>query len=111
MHVLLITQYFKPEIGAAASRWGDYVSILIKKGYQVTVLCEVPNYPQGKYYDGYKGLYFKKEKINQKLTIIRSFAVANNRKSTFKKLIHYLTFMISALFNVNKIHGYDIVIV
>jgi hypothetical protein len=38
MHVLLITQYFPPEIGAAATRWGDYVQILIKKGHRVTVL-------------------------------------------------------------------------
>ena len=43
MHVLLITQYFPPEIGAAASRWGDYTEILVKKGYKVTVLCETPN--------------------------------------------------------------------
>ena len=33
MRVLLITQYFPPEIGAAASRWGDYTKILIEKGH------------------------------------------------------------------------------
>ena len=54
MHVLLITQYFHPEIGAAASRWGDYSKILIRQGHKVTVICEVPNYPSGKYYNGYK---------------------------------------------------------
>ena len=111
MNVLLITQYFEPEIGAASSRWGDYTKILIKQGYKVTVLCEVPNYPKGKYYDGYKSIFYKKEKINKKLTIIRSYAAANNRKSTLKKLIHYISFMISAIVNVNKIHGYDIVII
>ena len=54
MHVLLITQYFPPEIGAAASRWGDYTKILINQGHKVTVLCEAPNYPIGTLYNGYK---------------------------------------------------------
>ena len=111
MHVLLITQYFHPETGAAASRWGDYSKILINQGHQVTVLCEIPNYPRGEYYNGYKNKWFKKEKINQNLTIIRSYAGVNNRKTIFKKLIHYLTFMISGIINVTKIKNYDILIV
>ena len=60
MHILLITQYFHPEIGAAASRWGDYVKLLIKKGHKITVLCQMPNYPHGKIFDGYKNQWFKK---------------------------------------------------
>ena len=64
MHVFLITQYFHPEIGAAASRWGDYVKLLTEKGHKVTVLCEMPNYPQGKLFDGYKNEWFKKEIVS-----------------------------------------------
>ena len=111
MHVLLITQYFPPEIGAAASRWGDYTKILINQGHKVTVICEVPNYPHGKYFNGYKNAWYKKEKINQSLTVIRSHALANNRKTTLKKLLHYFSFMLSGIINVNKIHNYDLVIV
>ena len=33
MHVFIITQYFPPEIGASASRWGDYAEILIKQNH------------------------------------------------------------------------------
>ena len=43
MHVFIITQYFPPEIGASASRWGDYADILIKQNHEVTVLCEGRN--------------------------------------------------------------------
>tara|TARA_B100000686_G_scaffold337364_1_gene408390 strand:+ start:189 stop:1397 length:1209 start_codon:yes stop_codon:yes gene_type:complete len=109
--VLLITQYYYPEIGAAASRWGDYSKILINQGHKVTVLCENPNYPHGKYYNGYNNTWSKKEIINPNLTIIRSYAGANNRKTIFKKIIHYLTFMISGIINVTKIKDYDLVIV
>ena len=35
MHVFIITQYFPPEIGASASRWGDYAKILIKQNESI----------------------------------------------------------------------------
>ena len=111
MNVLIITQYFPPEIGAGASRWGDFTRILTNQGHKVTVLCEMPNYPQGKYYDGYKKGWYIKENNNPRLIIIRSAASANDRKTTIKKLIHYLTFMISGMINVNKINNYDFVII
>ncbi len=111
MHVLLITQYFPPEIGAAATRWGDYVNILIQKGHRVTVLCEMPNYPLGEYFSGYRREWVKRETISPKLTIIRSFAWANNRNSAIKKMGHYLTFMVSGFIHALKLKNYDILIV
>ena len=111
MHVLLITQYFPPEIGAAATRWGDYVQILIKKGHRVTVLCEMPNYPLGTYFPGYKRQWVKQEKVSPNLTIIRSFAWANNRNSAIKKLGHYLVFMFSGLLTAFRLKNYHVLIV
>ena len=111
MHVLLITQYFPPEIGAAATRWGDYVQILIKKGHRVTVLCEMPNYPLGSYFPGYKRQWVKQEKVSPNLTIIRSFAWANNRDSAIKKLGHYLVFMFSGLLTAFRLKNYHVLIV
>jgi len=111
MHVLLITQYFPPEIGAAATRWGDYVQILIQKGHRVTVLCEMPNYPLGSYFPGYKRQWVKPENVSPNLTIIRSFAWANNRSSAIKKLGHYLIFMLSGLINAFKLRNYDVLII
>jgi len=111
MHVLLITQYFPPEIGAAATRWGDYVQILIKKGHRITVLCEMPNYPLGTYFPGYKRQWVKQEKVSPNLTIIRSFAWANNRNSAIKKLGHYLVFMFSGLLTAFRLKNYHVLIV
>tara|TARA_Y100000310_G_scaffold258062_1_gene266329 strand:+ start:1168 stop:2403 length:1236 start_codon:yes stop_codon:yes gene_type:complete len=111
MHVFLITQYFPPEIGAAAIRWGDYVKILTQKGHRVTVLCEMPNYPLGTYFPGYKRQGVKRENVSPKLTIIRSFAWANDRSSAIKKLGHYIIFMFSAFINALKIKNYDVLII
>ena len=111
MHFLLITQYFHPEIGAAASRWGDYVKLLIDKGHKVTVLCGMPNYPHGKFFDGYKNQWSKKEIRSNNLIIIRSGVWANNRSSIFKLLGNYLSFVLTGLVNSFKIKNYDIVII
>ena len=111
MRVLIITQYFPPEIGAAASRWGDYTNILANKGHDVTVICEMPNYPNGKYYNGYKNTWSRKEKDTKNLTIYRTTAFATDRKSKINKLLHYFTFMISGMIQSIKLKKFDIVIV
>ncbi len=111
MHVFIITQYFPPEIGASASRWGDYADILLKQNHQVTVLCEAPHYPNKNYYPGYKNKWSLIEKKSSRFTVIRSKAFSSNRKSFFKKISHYLVFMLSALVNSNKIKNYDVLII
>ena len=92
MHVFLITQYYPPEIGASASRWGDYTDIMLNQGHKVTVLCEMPNYPYGKIFPGYKNVWKKKEVISENFTIIRSAVIANDRSTSLKKLLHYISF-------------------
>ncbi len=48
-HILLISQYFYPE----AFRVNDMAAEWVKRGYKVTVLTGIPNYPMGKFFDGY----------------------------------------------------------
>lgn len=48
-HILLISQYFYPE----NFRVNDIACEWINRGYKVTVLTGIPNYPVGKYYEGY----------------------------------------------------------
>lgn len=111
MHVFLITQYFPPEIGAAASRWGDYTQIMLKQGHSVTVLCETPNYPTGKVFKGYQKKFFFEEKLSRKFKIIRSGVIVNDRSTSIKKLLHYISFAISAIINTRLVKKYDIIII
>ncbi len=111
MHVLIITQYFPPEIGASASRWGDYAEILIKQNHKVTILCESPHYPNSSYFSGYKNSFYTLEKRSESLTIIRSKAYASDRKTFIKKMTHYFVFMFSAIINARKIKNYDLLII
>ena len=110
MRVFIITQYFPPELGAAASRWGDYVDILVQQGHKVTVLSGMPNYPHGRRFDGYKNYWVKRETPSKNLTIIRSTVWANDRRSTFKMLGNYLSFAFSGVINAIKIRNQDLMI-
>ena len=47
MRVLLFTQYYRPEITAAAMRTEAFVDGLVARGHEVGVVCEVPSHPQG----------------------------------------------------------------
>ena len=48
-HILVVSQYFHPE----QFRINDICTEWVKRGYRVTVLTGIPNYPQGEYYEGY----------------------------------------------------------
>lgn len=50
MKILIITQYYYPE----QFQINDIAPELVKRGHEVTVLCGVPNYPKGVFFEGYR---------------------------------------------------------
>ena len=51
--ILLVTQYFPPEIGAAQTRLFELGQELSGLGWDVEVLTALPNYPTGRIFEGY----------------------------------------------------------
>ena len=49
MRILVLTQYFWPE----NFRINDVVEGLASRGHTVTVYTGLPNYPSGKFFEGY----------------------------------------------------------
>ena len=80
-HILLISQYFFPE----TFRVNDMACEWVKRGYKVTVLTGIPNYPMGKYYEGYDKKHRTRENWNG-VDIIRIHLVARGNSSN--KLIN-----------------------
>jgi len=58
--ILIVTNYFPPEKGAAANRIFSMVKGFSENEYTVTVVCPLPNYPQGKIYKNDKGKIYKR---------------------------------------------------
>lgn len=48
-HILVYSQYFYPE----QFRINDICLELVSRGYKVSVVTGIPNYPEGKFYEGY----------------------------------------------------------
>ncbi|MBR1649671.1 MAG: glycosyltransferase family 4 protein [Lachnospiraceae bacterium] len=82
-HILLISQYFYPE----NFRVNDMALEWIKRGYKVTVLTGIPNYPMGKFYEGYDRKHRIRENWNG-VNIIRIPLIARGNSSN--KLINAL---------------------
>ncbi|MCI9595214.1 MAG: glycosyltransferase family 4 protein [Lachnospiraceae bacterium] len=87
--ILIISQYFKPE----NFRINDIATELVKKGYKVIVLTGIPNYPLGKFYEGYDYRHRRYEKWNG-IYIIRIPLIARGSNSV-RLVINYLSFMLS----------------
>ncbi|WP_321424535.1 glycosyltransferase family 4 protein [uncultured Bacteroides sp.] len=56
--VLIVSQYYYPE----QFQINEIATELVKRGYDVTVLCGLPNYPKGILFDGYRTVEESKER-------------------------------------------------
>jgi glycosyltransferase involved in cell wall biosynthesis len=92
IHILVIAQYFYPE----QFRINDICTEWVKRGYKVTVITGIPNYPQGKYYDGY-GLFKMRKEIYNGIDIIRLPLIPRGNNA-FMLVLNYFSFVISGLF-------------
>ncbi len=87
--ILVVSQYFYPE----PFRINDMCEEWVKRGYKVTVLTGIPNYPQGKFYDGY-GLFKKRKETYNGADIIRIPLIARG-KTSLGMIFNYFSFVIS----------------
>ena len=88
-HILVISQYFYPE----PFRINDMCAEWIKRGYKVTVVTGIPNYPQGKYYEGYSLTNNRTEEWNDvKIVRIPLIARGNN---AIGLVCNYMSFVLS----------------
>ena len=62
--ILIVTNYFPPEKGAAPHRILTTAKELSSYGFDVSVITTLANYPTGKLFDGYRKILYKKEKID-----------------------------------------------
>ncbi|MFC7356129.1 glycosyltransferase family 4 protein [Jejudonia soesokkakensis] len=92
--ILLVTNYFPPEKGAASNRLWSLAEGLSKKGYDVQVVCPLPNYPQGVIFSDFKGSFYKKRIANE-ITIHRLWLWPSNSPNKFFRLLSMLSFSLS----------------
>jgi colanic acid biosynthesis glycosyl transferase WcaI len=95
LKLVVLTQYYAPEIGAPPNRLSALVKGLTDAGHGVTVLTAMPNYPIGRYYPGYGGL-FRRESHNGSV-VVRTFIYPTQSAGMMKRLLCYFTFVFSSV--------------
>ncbi len=109
MNVLLVTQYFYPE----NFKSNDLAFELKKRGHEVTVLTGLPNYPEGKLYEGY-GVFSNREQNIKGVRVVRSLLVPRGKGSGFRLFINYYSFAFFASLKAKRLarrEKFDAVIV
>ncbi len=111
MKLLILTQYFPPEVGAPQNRLFELALRLQQQGWQVDILTAMPNYPKMKIQEAYKGKWLLREEMFG-LSVYRSWIYVSTAKSIFKRLINYFSFVkSSAIYGTFGLPGkYDLII-
>lgn len=97
MRLLILTQYYPPETGAAQNRLHELAVRLKALGVDVKVLTAMPNYPKMKVYEGYRGKCRYREEIDG-IEVVRSWIYVKNSKSIILRLLNYFSFVFTSFF-------------
>ena len=108
MRVLVIAQYFPPDLGGASTRASNVVKGLIRKGCFVKVVTAFPHYPQGeipKIYRG-KALRFEEGGI---IKLIRVWIPSLPHNTIVNRILLHFCFIVSTLFALPFIGKVDVI--
>ncbi len=106
--IVFFTDHFVPEISAPAAHIFDRCKIWVEQGHDVTVVTNVPNYPLGEPYKGYKNRLRTWETISG-IKVLRVVTYMAENKGTIKRTLDYISFAISSFFNSLAISKPDVV--
>lgn len=95
MKILYLSQYFPPEMGAPSARVSELSRYWAESGAEVTVVTAFPNHPTGRIFPGYEGRRFQRESIDG-YTVLRSWIYVAANKGFFKRIVCFLSFMVSS---------------
>ncbi len=90
-HILFITPYYPPEKAAAAVRISETAMCLVRRGYEVTVLTTVPNYPTGIVPEEYRGHLIQQEILNG-VRVVRAWSYASPNRGFLRRILTQLSF-------------------
>ena len=97
MRILIVSQYFWPE----NFRINDIALGLKERGHEIIVLTAFPNYPHGKFYEGYE----KKPKVEvwNDIKIYRSRLISRGNGGGIRLFLNYISFALSGVLGAFRI--------
>ncbi|MDR3602407.1 MAG: glycosyltransferase family 4 protein [Desulfosporosinus sp.] len=107
MRILMLTQYFPPESGAAQVRLKELAKGLQRNGHQVTVVTAFPNHPSGVIPPEYRGHWRMKDEVDG-IPVWRTWIYPVQRGRFWKRLLNYFSFVFSSCWGLSKAGKQDL---
>jgi glycosyltransferase involved in cell wall biosynthesis len=110
MKLLILTQYYPPEIGAPQNRLHELAVRLKVNDMEVEVLTAMPNYPKMEVFEAYKNGSIKEEVIDG-IKVFRSRIYVSHSKGIISRLLNYFSFVYTSYQRGRKLGSYDFLMV
>lgn len=95
--ILIVSNYYPPEKGAAANRIEQLALKLKQNNYKVSVVCPLGNYPKGILFPEYKGKFSVTEN-REDITVKRLWIYPSISKNLLVRIVSILSFSLSLFF-------------
>ncbi len=92
-------------MGAPQSRLYETVIGLQKRGWEILIITAMPNYPTGRVFDGYRGLFVMKDETDG-INIRRYALYASHSKKSFPRIVSMLSFGFTAMFSLARVRAF-----
>ena len=109
MHILFLTDNFPPEVNAPASRTFEHCREWVRSGEEVTVITCAPNFPKGEVFPGYRNRLWQSEMM-EGIRVIRVWTYIAANAGFAKRILDYVSFMLSAVIAALFVRRVDVVI-
>jgi colanic acid biosynthesis glycosyl transferase WcaI len=110
-YILYVTPYYPPEMGAAMVRISETARRLVGRGYQVTVLTTVPNYPSGTVPPEYRGRVIQQE-VRDGVRVVRVWSYVSPNKGFLRRVLAQFSFAcLAPLLGWKEVGRPDVIIV
>jgi glycosyltransferase involved in cell wall biosynthesis len=110
MKLLILTQYYPPEIGAPQNRLHELAIRLKATGMEVEVLTALPNYPGREILENYKNRRNREEVIDG-ISVHRSGIYVSRSNGIVKRLLNYFSFVWTSYLRGKKLGKFDFLMV
>lgn len=110
MRILILTQYYPPEIGAPQNRLHELAVRLKAYGAHIEVLTALPNYPQMEIQEAYRNGRNREELIDG-IAVHRSWIYISRSKGIIARLLNYFSFVWSSYWRGRKLKQFDFLLV
>ena len=93
MNILIVTPHFYPE----NFRINDFAIEFNKRGHNISVLTAIPDYPKGKFYEGY-GVFKNNRETYNGVNIYRAPLIPRGSGSNLRLALNYISFVVGGIF-------------